>query len=164
MREIMIYREIIFLRAVLDTIRAEVKRAPRTETGGALVGYLTSDNALFVTHASGPGPRAELRRTSVLIDGEYASGFCDKLFREYGGRVDYVGDWHRHPTFSPLRASVQDLDAMLTIKESNCCSVPFPITAIFRSTPERIVAYALVDDGFKRVRIRQETKSPMVPS
>jgi integrative and conjugative element protein (TIGR02256 family) len=150
----MSYREIIFFRAVLDTIRAEVKRAPRTETGGALAGYLAPNNVLFVTHACGPGPRAELRRTSVLIDGKHASAFCDRVFQEHGGRVDYVGDWHRHPALSPLRASVQDLAAMLTIKESNCCLVPFPITAIYRAIPERMVAFALVQDRLKKVLVR----------
>ena len=84
----MIYESVLILRSVLDVIRTEVKKAPRTETGGALAGYL-HENHVVVTHACGPGPRAELKRTSVLIDGQYADAFCTRLFKQSHGRIDH---------------------------------------------------------------------------
>lgn len=150
MSKAIIYERVLILQSVLDFIRAEVRKAPRVETGGALAGYLSRENRVTITHACGPGPRAELKRTSVLIDGQHAHAFCTQLFKQSGGRLDYVGDWHRHPGWS-LKTSDQDLDAMLTIKESNCCSLPYPITAIYRSTPEKLLTYALIGEKLKRV-------------
>lgn len=147
------YSQILVLPSVLDTIRREVRLAPRTETGGALVGYLDCSGILIVTDACGPGPRAELKRMSVLIDGQYAHKFCTEVFNRSSGHLDYVGDWHRHLGWS-LKASAQDLNAMLTIEESKCCSVPYPITAIYRCIPEHMVTYALADQMLKRVKMR----------
>ncbi len=153
MQKSIIYQRILIQRNVLDLIRLEIKKSPRTETGGALVGYLSQDNCVIVTDACGPGPRAELKRYSVLIDGKYTSAFCNRIFEESGGRLDYVGDWHRHPGWS-LSTSPQDLDAMVTIKESNCCSIPFPITAIYRTIPEKLITYVFSDEKLKRVKMK----------
>jgi integrative and conjugative element protein (TIGR02256 family) len=138
------------LRSTLDVIREEVRRTPKTETGGALVGYLSTEGALVVTHASGPGPRAKLKARSVLIDGKHAQDFCTRLFAESEGQLDYVGDWHRHPGWS-LAASEHDLQAMLTIAESGCCTNANPLSAIYRSWPEHLVTYALVRGRLRSV-------------
>jgi integrative and conjugative element protein (TIGR02256 family) len=155
----MSYSHAILLESVMTTIRFEVAKAPKVETGGALAGYITSENLLIITHASGPGPRAELRPTSVLIDGQHAHRFCTNLHERSSGRLDYVGDWHRHPGWSPLRASDQDLSAMMTIKEANCCSVPFPITAIYRSRPEKLIMYALNGEVLQKIGVTIVTAS-----
>lgn len=144
------YKQVLVLRSVLDTIRAEVRLSPKTETGGALVGYLERDGVLIVTHACGPGPRSELRRTSVLIDGKHAGAFCTQMYKQSGGCLDYVGDWHRHPGWS-LEASDHDLSAMLTIEEADCCSVPYPVSAIYRSFPEKLVVYALFHNRLRKI-------------
>jgi integrative and conjugative element protein (TIGR02256 family) len=153
------YKHVFIVRSILDVIRAEVRRAGRRETGGALVGYLSPESTLFVTHASGPGPRAQLQLTSVLIDGQYAHEFCTRIFTSSGGRLDYVGDWHRHLGWS-LAASDQDLEAMLTISDSNCCSLPYPLTAIYRSFPERMVTHALNNRRLRPVAMNWLDKIP----
>jgi integrative and conjugative element protein (TIGR02256 family) len=153
MRRAIIYKRVLIQSSVLDVIRAEVRKSPRTETGGALVGFLSEDESVIVTGACGPGPRAELRRYSVLIDGKYADAFCTRAFEESGGRLDYVGDWHRHPGWS-LASSRQDLEAMKIIRDSGCCSIPYPITAIYRRKPEKIIAYILTDDRLTRIKVR----------
>jgi integrative and conjugative element protein (TIGR02256 family) len=152
MRNAVSYRQILFQKNVLDLIRREVKKSPNTETGGALIGYLAQDNCVIVTDACGPGPRAELKRYSVLIDGKYTSAFCDRIFEQSRGKLDYIGDWHRHPGWS-LRSSSQDLTAMHTIRDSGCCSIPYPITAIYRRRPEKIIAYVFSADRLKRVKM-----------
>jgi len=147
------YDQIFIVRSVLEVIRAEVRRAGRVETGGAMVGYQSPPNSLVITHASGPGPRSELNTTNVLIDGQYAHAFCTRLFDDSDGRLDYVGDWHRHLGWS-LAASRRDLEAMLTIARSQCCSVKYPVSTIYRLRPEHMVAYALENHRLKRVRIK----------
>jgi integrative and conjugative element protein (TIGR02256 family) len=147
------YDHVFILRSVLETIRAEVRRVGRVETGGVVVGYESHANTLVLTHASGPGPRSELSRTDVLIDGKYAQAFCNRHFDGSGGRLDYVGDWHRHVGWS-LEASEQDLEAMLVIAQSKCCSSNYPLSAIYRSRPERLVAYVLKDKRLQRVRVK----------
>ena len=153
------YDCILMVRSVLDSIRAEVKSAGRVETGGPMVGYESEENRLVVTHVCGPGPRAVLNRTSVVIDGQHAHAFCSQLFRESNGRLDYVGDWHRHPGWS-LAASEQDLEAMLTIAHAKCCSTKYPASAIYRLRPEGIATYVLYDRRLKPVRLKWLDRIP----
>jgi integrative and conjugative element protein (TIGR02256 family) len=145
------YRAIFVVPSVLDSIRHEVSRAKRKETGGSLVGYLSADNAVVVTHASGPGPRAELAYDSVLVDGTFSSEFTNRIFAQSGGRLDYIGDWHRHPCWS-LASSRRDVDAMRDVAESRCCSISHPISIIYRHFPEKLVAYAFLENRLLPVR------------
>ncbi len=95
-----------------------------------------------------------LKRSSVLIDGQFTDQFCTRIYHESNGGLDYIGDWHRHPGLSPLKPSQQDLDAMLIIEDSKCSSIQYPITAICRSFPERIVVYALVNQRLLRIPVK----------
>lgn len=149
----MTYRNIIIVPSVLATIRREAQSAPRTETGGALVGYATREDEVILTHASGPGPRAELARDSVLIDGEYTTAFCNLLYHNSCRQLDYVGDWHRHLGFS-VEYSQRDLTAMLDIRASKCCCLSYPVSLIYRRRPERLVGYALVADSLIKVPVQ----------
>lgn len=149
-----LYERVFIVRSILDVIRSEVAYSPRTETGGALTGYTSAENTLIITNACGPGPHAELRHASVLIDGQHAHAFCSRIFRESDGRCDYVGDWHRHPFWAPLKASEQDLEAMLIIERAHCCSVPFPVTAIYRRSPEKMVIYALYQQRLRLIPLK----------
>ena len=135
------YRAISVFRSVLGVIRKEVRAARRFETGGALVGYVQENNIVVITNASGPGPNSELTRDSVLIDGSYTTDFCNVLFERSRGKLDYVGDWHRHTGWS-LKSSGRDEEAMRTIQESGCCSITYPLSLIFRLWPEKMVGYA----------------------
>lgn len=136
----MIYRHIFIVRSVLMTIRQEIGRARWTETGGPLVGYISEDEALVVTHAGGPGPKSVLTHSSVLIDGEYAQGFCTKVNREWSGRIDYVGDWHRHPGWS-IYPSDRDIEAMKIMATFSDCPIKHPISLIYRRLPEKWATY-----------------------
>lgn len=129
---------------MLVSIRNEVRLTPRTETGGPLVGYIARNMVLIVTHASGPGPLAQLKPRSVLIDGAYAQRYCDEMLRKSNGRLDYVGDWHRHRGFS-LRTSPDDVDAMKTMAEFEHCPIRHPVSLIYSRYPERVVVYTFRD-------------------
>ena len=134
------FRRIIVRRAVLEVMRSESRAAGKKETGGALVGYVSNLRDLIVVYASGPGPRAKLEADSVLIDGRYTTSFCNELFTSSAGVLDYVGDWHRHPSWS-LRASPSDLAAMQTIDRAGCCATPHPVSVIYRTLPEKLAGY-----------------------
>jgi hypothetical protein len=56
-------------------INDEIRRSTWFETGGAPPGYGSTDNALVITHASGPGPRAIKRPWSITVDGAYTTQF-----------------------------------------------------------------------------------------
>jgi len=155
-----LYERAFVVRTILEVIRAEVEYSRKTETGGALTGYLAAGNTLIITHACGPGPRAELKSASVLVDGQHAQAFCSRIFTESSGRFDYVGDWHRHPGWAPLKASEQDLAAMLMIAQANCCSVPFPVSAIYRRSPEKLVLYALYHKRLRELPLSWIDKIP----
>jgi integrative and conjugative element protein (TIGR02256 family) len=143
----MIYRHIFIVQSVLTTIRKEVRRARFTETGGPLAGYVSEDRALVVTHAAGPGPRAKLNPFSVVIDGKYAQQFCDRVNRRTDGRIDYVGDWHRHLGWS-LKASTDDLSAMRDMAAFEHCPIANPVSLIYRRGPEGYVIYVLNEENF----------------
>lgn len=139
------YRAIFIVRSVLDVIRREVCLVRKCETGGALVGYLEKSDIIVITHASGPGPNCQLAFDSVLIDGAHTADFSNRLFRVSTGKLDYVGDWHLHRGWS-LKSSDRDEQAMRVIHESDCCSVAYPVSVIFRAWPERLVGYAFHRD------------------
>ena len=120
-------------------MHAEMDKVWRTETGGVLVGYLEADT-LFVTSASGPGSRAELRMFSVLIDGVHGRDFCSSAFADSHGKVDYVGDWHCHLAFC-IRPSAQDHQAMQIMADFKDSPTTTPISLIWSKYTGKVVAY-----------------------
>ena len=82
--------------SVRSAITAHVRAAPRTETGGILVGRNLGD-ALEITFASGPGPKAVRRKHFFLRDKAFLQGVLDREVARSDGAVEYVGEWHVHP-------------------------------------------------------------------
>lgn len=121
-------------------IAGESKKARRVETGGPLVGYVSEEGFLVVTDATGPGPRAKQERYSVTIDGKHAQSFCDRINFRSHGRIDYVGDWHRHTGMS-LRPSGEDALAVRTMAEFEFSPTKHPISLIYRSWPRAWQVY-----------------------
>lgn len=142
MRDLLIYRHVFIVKTVLGVFRSESRRVGWSETGGPLVGYLSADEAVVVTGAAGPGPRARLGLTNVQIDGEHATAFCDRIYHESKGSLDYIGDWHRHTLWS-LKPSKSDEEAMWRVAVSGSCSLTAPISIIYRRYPESFCVYVL---------------------
>ena len=116
---------VIIDEGVFSIVKREMRRARLTETGGALVGH-HQGHYVVVTSASGPGPKAELRMHSVMIDGAHAERFCSKARRKSKGTEDYIGDWHCHLGYS-LKPSKLDYNAMKTMAEFSSAQrvIPF---------------------------------------
>jgi integrative and conjugative element protein (TIGR02256 family) len=144
-------------KKALAQLRREIRAARLKETGGALVGYFAGD-AVHVTAASGPGPKAIRRMFSVEIDGAFAKEFCDAEFKKSDGLVDYVGDWHCHPYFS-TRPSGPDYEAMNVMSGFAGSPTRTPITLIYSRLTSRFSVYLF--DGRGKLKIlktaRQKT-------
>lgn len=80
----------------LAFIRYESQRKAPKETGGVLLGYCVGDDAV-VKIATGPGPRSEHRRSSYRPDPEFDRAEIARVYKETGGVLTYLGDWHSHP-------------------------------------------------------------------
>jgi integrative and conjugative element protein (TIGR02256 family) len=145
------FSRVIVSRKSLSVIRAEAIKARKVETGGVLVGYVDKRNGvLVVTDASGPGSKAILEPFSVVIDGEHAQEFCDRCLRESGDRIDYVGDWHKHPGFC-LQPSSADSLAIKAMAEFQHSPTKHPISLIYRRWPSSFKAY--IWDGSGSLKI-----------
>ena len=136
----------------MAVIARESKNARGVETGGPLVGFLSAAGVLIVTDAAGPGPRAKHERYGITIDGKHAQEFCDRINFESEGRIDYVGDWHKHPGIS-LRPSEQDTLAMKTMAEFQFSPTRYPVSLIYRSWPRAWQVYFWDGSGgLKRIK------------
>lgn len=133
------FSRVTVAKEALAQIRQELRASRLTETGGALVGYPDGDT-IHVTAASGPGPKSVLRLFSVEIDGAFAQKFCDAERRKSDRAVDYVGDWHCHPSVS-TKPSRQDHHAMRIMSDFAGSPTRTPITLIYSRLTARFSIY-----------------------
>lgn len=88
--------EIRLMAQAVRTIVDEIANAGDRETGGTLVGPDHQEGGLLVTHATGPGPGARRGPASFRFDREWCQRRLDHWNRSM--RVDWIGDWHLHPS------------------------------------------------------------------
>lgn len=139
---------VVVEKRVFSTTSREMRKACMTETGGALVGHRNGHH-LVVTGASGPGRRAELRLSSVEIDGAHAERFCATARAKTNGVDDYVGDWHCHLGYS-LQPSRLDYEAMKTMAEFEFGPTSHPVSLIWSKWSGKVHAYYY--DGTKTLK------------
>jgi integrative and conjugative element protein (TIGR02256 family) len=93
-----------------DDLRAAIvemaRAASPVETGGILVGTRKGDDVLVLS-ASDAGPNATSTQEMFLRDGAYCQAFLERKARELGPGIDYVGEWHSHPS-SDATPSLRD--------------------------------------------------------
>ncbi|WP_199191771.1 Mov34/MPN/PAD-1 family protein [Amycolatopsis sp. CA-126428] len=70
------------------------------ETGGILLGDISTDGVADVRHAGDPGPAAVRTPASFLRDRAHAQQLADTAF-EADGSI-WIGEWHTHPTTEPV--------------------------------------------------------------
>lgn len=98
------------------------------EVGGWLLGYWTPDrSALFVTHATPPGPRGTC--SGVWISGHGHRERFDEAWSASGGIVTFLGDWHTHPG-GPTRPSGRDARAVRQLAGGEQYGTPEPLLGI----------------------------------
>ncbi|MBI3568898.1 MAG: Mov34/MPN/PAD-1 family protein [Gemmatimonadetes bacterium] len=91
------FSEVCILCEVERAIAREAEARVGLETGGVLIGFTDqSRNAVVVVGASGPGPRARHRRDAFNRDRAFCQAYLDAAAQRSGGRIDFVGEWHKH--------------------------------------------------------------------
>lgn len=107
---------IIFKKSQLDVIEKEISKFGTVETGGVLMGYVTTEG-IIVEAISGPGPKAIHEDVYFRADPSYIDMFIDMTYANSNGQWEYLGEWHTHPQIVP-EPSVKDLISLEEIAES----------------------------------------------
>jgi len=117
--------------SALGKIRALVRSSGTRETGGPMVGFVTDEHELVIADVAGPGQNGKCMPFNVTVDGEHSQRFCDLAYRNSGGKFDFVGDWHCHPSIC-IRPSEGDRQAMKLLADTPGL-VPNPVSLIYSS-------------------------------
>lgn len=104
------------------------------ETGGALMGY-ESEDGLVVTDLVHAGPGATRTPTSFTPDGPFQLAEIGRIYDASGRTSTYVGDWHSHPSSSPVY-SVTDRAALREVANAPASRCSRPLMVILGTTPE----------------------------
>lgn len=139
--------------SVRSAIAAHVRAAPKTETGGILVGRDAGAGTLDITLASGPGPRAVRRKHYFLRDTAFLQGVLDREVARADGAVEYVGEWHVHPALD-APPSVVDRCSLWRIARRPNYPTNRPVLLIVESAKgeRRLRTYEFVVKPEKRCR------------
>ena len=109
---------------------AEARRRSPLETGGVLMGYWAEDESgVVIAEIVGPGPKAVHKRASFTPDHVYQEREIERIYKESGRRVTYLGDWHSHPD-GPMMLSVVDRLTQLRIGLHQTARAPRALMAV----------------------------------
>ena len=102
---------------VLGFIEGQACLATKEETGG-IIGGLGSveEGSVVVSHASDGGPSAKRKRYFFSRDTVYCQKVVDVWASQSDGKVDYLGEWHKHFEDDP-KPSITDLQTLKTIAD-----------------------------------------------
>lgn len=99
---------LIVQQGVWELFQAFVQHHPRApESGGILLGC-SLEGEDYVTRASIPTLWDRQQRCLFIRDMRSAQLFIDYEWRNSGGTINYMGEWHTHPEDHPV-PSRQDL-------------------------------------------------------
>lgn len=132
---------LVLAEHVVASIARDCRKHPDTETGGLLIGQRIGPD-IVVPFVVGAGPHARRARSSFEPDPAWQQEHLDFLFERFG--LDYVGDWHLHPSDFD-RPSDQDYRTAFEIVNSPSWEVleaVFPI-AVNVNGEIRLRAYTL---------------------
>lgn len=100
---------------LLNQIRIQTKVGGNNETGGYLVGLVSDKRRIVYVLAQYVPKDSSKKPTSLRLGTFGVMDFLDKWFRNTGGQVRYLGDWHSHPKGSVNR-SEQDIKTFQNLK------------------------------------------------
>ena len=145
-------------RIYIDATAAHVMRLESElkyphETGGILLGTIEGDTAA-IGHASGPGPKAQHTRYRFVRDGAYAQHVLESILASSGGTQDYLGEWHSHPSRSPV--SHRDRSSMRWISRNKSYDCKYPLMVIMMRVHEggwQLRAYQWQEGSLARISV-----------
>lgn len=108
MREPLIYANpfqrgafVLLEPSVLDGILAQRQQGPGDpEAGGILLGMRRGEH-IHVTQLTSPGPQDRRTRTAFHRARQSHQELALRQWRDSGGVMDYLGEWHTHPEAGP---------------------------------------------------------------
>jgi integrative and conjugative element protein (TIGR02256 family) len=134
----------------LEAALTEADRAFPLETGGVLLGWRASTTEVVITNLVGPGPGAEHHRVWFRPDADWQQGQIDARYAQSGRTVTYLGDWHTHPSGSPV-LSRKDLRTLRRISRHADARIGQPVMAVVAGGPEwRLAVRQLRRPGGRR--------------
>lgn len=100
--------------SVLDSVLAQRQQGPMDpEAGGILLGMRRGEH-IHVTQLTSPGPEDRRSRTAFHRARKSHQEHALRQWRESGGLMDYLGEWHTHPEIEP-NPSATDLREWRTL-------------------------------------------------
>lgn len=127
--------------SAMEMMVEEMRLRRWRETGGVVFGYIVAgvECQLVVTQVTGPGSRARHGFRTFAPDGAYCQAALEKVYRESGAVVSYLGDWHSHAVGS-TRPSLRDVATMRDVAEDEEYRITIPLLLISR--------FSLIRRGF----------------
>lgn len=109
---------VIIAQTALETMQELIKRNPKIETGGVLVGKITN-RTIEVVSVLGPGPKAIQKATEFKKDVDFCQKYLDEQYQKSGHQLVYVGEWHSHPSLnnSPSATDIRSLSEIAFQKD-----------------------------------------------
>lgn len=100
---------------VLKTLKQYEQTKHRNESGGILLGkYCLEDERYIITAVTEPSFKDFCGRLWFIRNRDNAQIIINKMWKESGGYVNYLGEWHTHPWEFP-RPSYIDKNLMRSI-------------------------------------------------
>jgi len=125
-----------------QTIRELAHKSKKVETGGILIGceiviseYGEENKFLLITNCTLPGPNAIRKLAYFDRDVEYCSNILNKYHSKSKGVLNYVGEWHSHPSQSVSPSPLDD-SSLFKITKAKGYKMPSPVSIIHSSTTD----------------------------
>ena len=147
---------------VLEFLEVESAKSRAYETGGVIAGEGDiAAGPVFISKASGPGPRAMRSRFSFGRDTQYCQQLLDCWAANSNGKVDYLGEWHKHHESMP-RPSTTDVLTCRRIAADPSYHVPHCLLLIIGKSNHRnsLRAFVILPSGKVEVVQWQEANIP----
>ena len=119
-------------RNILETLQRELRRAQRREIGGVIVGEHIKDETFKIADIS--VQRDGGSSAHFVRDPDQHRIFLENFFSRTGcdyDRFNYIGEWHSHPTFSPI-PSRTDCETMYNIVDDPDATAGFAVLIVAR--------------------------------
>lgn len=142
-------------------LAAHIRARPSVETGGILVGW-SLGGYIVITKVSPPGPKAKHTKFTFRRDTAFAQRWLDREYARTDGGVDYLGEWHVHPSLD-APPSLVDRGSLWTIAVSSRYSTRQPLLLIVENAPpsaRRHRAYEFAADPRRMMELPVVTSSP----
>jgi integrative and conjugative element protein (TIGR02256 family) len=104
-----------------------------SETGGVIVGFVAPRNRLVLQRFMPPSNRNRASRSWLERDLTDAQAFVNAAYRDTGGKLNYVGEWHTHPEGSPS-PSGSDISMLGDMLRNSQLELDFLIGVILGNT------------------------------